>query len=110
MPRNNPDLSFEYAPGFEEEIISLEEETERKVSQTMSAIESAVEAWRAAGKKPPSLKPKITRLQNFYDELVKWERKSLRKKQDSPLRTRIKILSEFVEICARYEAENKRAG
>jgi hypothetical protein len=109
MPRNDPDQSFEFTPEYEEEIIALEEETEHKVSQTMSAIESAVETWRAAGKKPPTLRPKIVRLQRFYDELVKWEKKSLLKKKENNLNSRIKRLREFVEICSKYEEANKRA-
>ena len=111
MLSNNPNSDFEFTPDYEEEIIDLEEETEHKVSQTMSVIELAVEAWKAAGKKPPSIRTKIVRLQRFYDELVKWEKKSLMKKKESTLTSRIKRLSEFVDICARYEKTNKkRAG
>jgi hypothetical protein len=109
MPRNtpNPDPAFEFTAEYEDEIIALEEETEHKVSQTMSAIESAVAAWEAAGKKPPSLRTKILRLQRFYDALIKWEKKSLLKKKEKNLDVRIKRLKEFVEICARYEKSNQ---
>lgn len=110
MPRKPADPDLSYSPEYIEEITELEEETEHKVSQTMSAIESAVESWHAAGEKPPSLKSKIVELQRFYDELVKWERKSLLKKKEKNLKARIKRLSEFVEICAKYEKTNKRAG
>ena len=107
MPRNSHDLSFEYTPAYEKEIITLENEAESRVSKTMSAIESAVESWRAAGKKPPSLKEKIARLQGFYDELVKWEKKSLLKRKDKNIEERISRLREFVEICSTYEETNK---
>jgi hypothetical protein len=107
MPRKPADPDFGYSPEYKKEISSLEEETEHKVSQTMSAIESAVEAWKAAGKKPPSLGPKIVCLQSFYDELVRWEKKSLQKKMEKNLEARIKRLREFVEICARYEKANQ---
>lgn len=113
MPRQSPDpdIDFEYTPEYEEEIIALEEETEQKVSQTMSAIESAVEAWKAAGKKPPSLRPKIVMLQRFYDDLIEWEKESLKKKGEGALEERIARLRAFVDICAKYEKKNrKRAG
>ena len=111
MPGSRSDLSdydFEYTPEYEEEIIALEEETEQKVSQTMSAIESAVEAWNAAGKRPPSLRPKIVMLQRFYDDLIEWEKESLQKKGEGDLEARIVRLRAFVEICAKYEKSNKK--
>ena len=108
MAKADPTPDLDVSSDYEAEIIALEEETEQKVSQTMSAIESAVEAWKAAGKRPPTLKPKIERLQEFYDVLVEWEKKSLQKKTEADLEARIKRLREFVDICAKYEKANKR--
>ena len=108
MPRASPEPEFIYDPDYEKEIVALEEETEQKVSQTMSAIESAVESWKAAGKRPPTLREKIVRLQGFYDALVKWEKKSLMKKKEQDLDARIIRLREFVDICAKYEKGNKK--
>jgi len=92
---------------YEAEIAALEEETEQKVSQAMSSIESAVESWKAAGNKPVDLRPTIERLQRFYEELVRWEKKSIEHKKEKDFDTRIARLREFTEICARYQKENR---
>jgi phage gp16-like protein len=102
---------FESITTYEEELAAIEEETEQKVSQTLSSIEEAVEAWKAAGKKPPELKDTITQLQRFYDDLVQWEKRTLRGKKTEDLETRINRLSEFAKLCAKYEKEGmERAG
>jgi len=109
MPkRDSDDPDLDPMLSYEEEIIALEQETEQKVSQTMSAIESAVESWKAAGKKPENLRLTIVKLQRFYDELVKWEKKSLERRKEKDLDARITRLREFTEICARYQKENKK--
>jgi len=108
MAKLDPAPDFDLSSDYETEIIALEEETEQKVSQTMSAIESAVEAWKAAGKRPPTLRTKIERMQEFYNKLVEWEKESLQKKAESDVNTRIKRLREFVEICSRYKKANKK--
>jgi len=99
---------YEGIARYEEEIAALEEETEQKVSHTITAIESAVEAWKAAGRKPPSLKGTMDSLQEFYTVLVRWEKKSLRSKRGRDLEARIERLREFAEICVRYENEKRK--
>jgi hypothetical protein len=109
-PGEESGSSFEGNPDYEESLVSLEEETEQKVSFTISKIEVAIETWKAAGKKPDSLRLTIVRLQRFYDELTEWEKKSLEGKTDKSITARISRLREFAEICARYEKSNtKRA-
>jgi hypothetical protein len=115
MPENdNEDESRSQGTGdadYEAQIAALEVETEQGVSRTMSAIESAVESWKAAGKKPPGLRLQIVTLQEFYDDLVEWEKKSLMSKKERDLDARIKRLRRYVEICSAYEkARLKRVG
>jgi len=104
------DEEGKFIPGnaseYEENIVKLEEETEQKVSHTISKIEVAVETWNAAGKKPENIRPTIVLLQRFYDELVVWEKKSLLSKKETNVGLRIARLKNFVDICAKYEKAN----
>jgi gas vesicle protein len=105
------EADFERIAGYEDEITALEEETEQKVSQTLSKIEEAIEAWKAAGYKPQQLQETIKQLQKFYEDLSVWEKRSLMAKRSQDIGNRIKRLSEFAELCARYEKEELgRAG
>ncbi len=107
VPELNPGENADY----EARIAALENETEQKVSHTISAIESAVESWKAAGRKPEALKVQMVRLQHFYDELVDWERTSLLGREKNDLGARIRRLNRFVEICAEYQKSGgKRSG
>lgn len=109
-PDTESGSDFEGDPDYESSIVMLEEETEQKVSYTISKIEVAVESWKAAGKKPESLRLTIVKLQRFYDELTEWEKKSLLGKKEKDLAARIARLREFADICERYEkGSSKRA-
>ncbi|MBI5226981.1 hypothetical protein HY988_00200 [Candidatus Micrarchaeota archaeon] len=95
--------SFDYPEEMEEKVSTLEEQTEKNISKTLSAIETAIESWNAAGKQPPSLQSKISRLKNFYNELMIWEKKSIQKKGTKDLSGRVKRLNQFIEICSKQE-------
>ena len=69
----------------------------------MSKIEEAVEAWKAAGNKPPDLEQTIMQLQSFYDELVYWEKNSLLDSKGGDMTAHVENLREFAEICERYK-------
>ena len=110
MPGNPSADDIDFDEDFNNELILIEQETEHKVSNTMSAIESAMEAWKAAGKKPPEARRKVVWLQSFYEELVKWEKKSLTKPKKEDLDQKLKRLNEFVDICSKYEESMPEAG
>ncbi len=88
----------------EEELAALEEDADAIVSNAISKIESAIDAWKAAGGKPEDLRDSIRVLQSFYDELVEWEKRSLRGKGGS-VEERLERLREFVVICRRHEED-----
>jgi hypothetical protein len=103
MPREETDTP--YSPEYEKRLMEVEEETEQKVSHTISAIESAVESWKAAGKRPDELRLQIVRLQRFCDRLAEWERNSLIESKKSGTGQRIMRLRRYVDICSEYERE-----
>ena len=103
MAKSYQSGNFDYPEEMEEKVNTLEEETEKNVSRTLSAIETAIESWNAAGKQPPSLETKISRLKNFYNELSSWEKKSIQRKGTTDLSGRIKRLNQFIEICSKQE-------
>ena len=109
MPESSPE-GPEYDADFIEELNLIEEETEQKVSRTMSAIESALEAWNAAGKKPPEARRRIIWLREFYEDLVKWEKKSLTRNKSEGIDSKLNRLNEFVQVCSRYEQSMPEAG
>ncbi|HSB46500.1 MAG TPA: hypothetical protein VLD37_00685 [Candidatus Bilamarchaeum sp.] len=92
----------EIAGDYEEQITELESETDSLVSETISRIESAIEAFRAAGNKPEEIREDMVRLRGFYDELCSWEKRSLSARRGGGVDAKVKRLQEFVDICTRY--------
>ncbi len=88
----------------EEELTALEEDADAVVSNAISKIESAIDSWKAAGEKPEELRDSILVLKSFYDDLVAWERRSLRLRRGS-MEERLEMLREFVRICRRHEED-----
>ena len=105
MPKKDPALEDnpdEFNEAYEEDILLIEQETEKRVSKNISAIESAISSWKAAGKKSSSMKTTINQLTSFYNDLIEWEKKSLQKKENG-LEARLKRLQWFVDICAKHK-------
>lgn len=99
----------ETTPDYEAEITALEQETDGIVSSTISKIESAIEAFKAAGGKPQDIKEDIIRLKGFYNELRGWEKRSLEARRGGDLESKVKRLQEFADICRRFSGAFGRA-
>jgi hypothetical protein len=85
------------------EIEGLEKETMDKVNHTISALETAMATWDAAGRKPPELKPKFVRYKLVHEILTRWQTKALRSMgRSTNIDERVGLLREFVDICKTY--------
>ncbi|MBI5046251.1 hypothetical protein HZC07_00780 [Candidatus Micrarchaeota archaeon] len=86
-----------------ENIGDVEKETLKRVNKTISTLENAIESWNALKQKPKTLEQKFIKHKQFYEQLAKWETKTLkdmRKKDDFD--SRIHGLQDFVNICYAY--------
>ncbi len=77
--------------------IELEEETQYRVSDSLSKIEVALADWEACQKKPKGSEGRVERLRASHALLSEWEKKSLRGKKDFV--STIRRLQNFTEIC-----------
>jgi hypothetical protein len=98
------------SPEDEARLKALEEETQRVVNNAISKIESAIEAWKAAGEKPDEIRDSIMVLNKFYDDLVGWQRKSLMERESIDFDSRISRLRRFVDMCRKHEKDILGAG
>ncbi|MEW6721941.1 MAG: hypothetical protein AB1324_01625 [Candidatus Micrarchaeota archaeon] len=66
-------------------------------NRVMSAIESAVASFEAAGERPASLKPRIVRLKSVHSSLSVWERDMLLAARGT-IEKRLSLLRKFGQI------------
>ena len=84
-------------------ISEMERLALEKANKTVSAIENAVAVWEASPVKPEDLKERITRLRYFYEDISRWEKKTLQTLgREDRMDARIERLKEFVEICRKH--------
>lgn len=98
---SQPDWSNE-SISYEQRLILAEEDTRLKVSSTISALETAIEAWKAADKKPEDLRRTMVDFQNFLEELSQWEKESLLARESTDVAERELRLMQFTKICEKY--------
>ncbi len=71
-------------------------------NKVITAIESAVAVWNAAGQRPAELKPRIIRLQYLHGSLSIWEQKMLRSLGRGDMTYRVDMLRQFSRIFDSY--------
>ncbi len=100
----------------ESDLRKIEDETIEKVNRTVSALESAIASWNAAGMKPDELKGRFSRYRLVHEVLTRWQSKAMKSRGKSDMDERVGVLWEFVDICRTYiggdvgRADNKETG
>jgi hypothetical protein len=84
------------------DISSVEEETIKRASRTISAIEAFLAKWDASKVKPDDMFPQIAKIRQFHDTLVSWQKEALKTKGRTDEESSVKRLRELVLICRTY--------
>jgi len=80
---------------------SVEAETIKRVTKTISTLENFLTKWDRAKLKPKEMYPHVTKIRKFHTELVAWRKKaSSSKNVDEEMRAR--RLRNFIFICKTY--------
>lgn len=96
--------SYEFDRAFEKRVSELEKETDERVSQALSSIETAISSWNTMKRKPPALTSAVEAMKRFRKAISEWEKKSLRARgRNLSLDERMDLLREFSEICEDFE-------
>jgi hypothetical protein len=90
---------------YEESLFLAEAETMQKVSATVYALESAIESWERAERKPPSLTKTMSAFRTFLKQLQEWQKASaaIQSKKVVDIKKYEEHLKRFVQICNDYE-------
>lgn len=83
---------------------------EKKVSHALFLIDTAVDAWEDAGRKPPSLKVKIKALQSFKKTFTQWQQRSVLARSKGKTIDQKKNLQQYVRLCQLYEKKVELIG
>ncbi|MEW6036635.1 MAG: hypothetical protein AB1529_08550 [Candidatus Micrarchaeota archaeon] len=86
----------------EADLRKIEDETIERVNKTVSALESAIASWDAAGTKPAELKAKFSKYRLVHEVLTRWQSKAMKSRGKSDVDERLGVLWEFVDICRIY--------
>ncbi len=84
------------------DVVSVEEETIRRVGRTMASIEEFLAKWDASAVKPDDLFPHVVRIRQFYDALSGWQKEALKDKMKKDQDAIVRRLRDFVLICRTY--------
>jgi hypothetical protein len=93
----------------ESEVVRIEKETMERVSDTISALESAMASWEMSKDKPEELKGKFAKYRIVHEVLSNWQTKALKSYGKSDVGERVRLLWEFVGLCKSYFPEARGA-
>lgn len=88
-------------PGISEDAIAeYEEDTLLRAMRALSTIEAALAAWDMSKDRPDEYREKFESSRELYKELSGWTQKMAKmKKRKATYSERLKLLTEFVDIC-----------
>ncbi|MBU0532449.1 hypothetical protein KKB44_03065 [Candidatus Micrarchaeota archaeon] len=79
---------------------SVEKNTINRVNHTITVIEKFLAKWEASKVKSRSMEPQIEKIRKFHDELVEWQKKAVKGKDNE--KARLERLQDFVLMCKEY--------
>lgn len=83
------------------DVVSVEQETLKRVEKTISTLEHFLTKWDASKIKPDAMYPHVVKIRRFCHALESWQKNAATSKNVDD-ETRTQRLRDFVFICKMY--------